>query len=540
MVDLLITGGRLLDGTGAPWYWADVAVESGRIAGVGRLGGERARKVVRADGRMVCPGFIDIHSHSDLQPLAYPLHECKMRQGVTTDVIGHDGLGLAPVTPQTAAMLRRQLAGWNGDPDLVWDWGTITTYLDRFDGRTAVNVAMMVPHGTVRMAVMGTDQRKPSPDEMSRMRRLVDQGMREGAVGLSTGLTYAPAMFSDDDELVELCKALRPYNGFYAPHHRNYGMRALQAYADSLEIGRRAGVPVHLTHCHMAFPVNKGRAAELLALIDRARADGIEVTLDNYPYLVGATYMHANLPSWMHEGGTEALLQRLTSPEILARLQTEMEVTGSDGIHGVPLGWEMLQIGSILGGYDPSFQGMLLPEAAARAGQTPFQFFVDLLIRTRLGVSCLVHMGYEENIQAILQHPTHMVCSDGILIGDRPHPRGWGSHVRFLARYVRELGLLTWEEGVRHMTSAPARRIGAMDRGLVRPGMMADLVVFDPDRLRDTATYENPKQYAEGVDFVAVNGEPVVEDGLPTGATPGRSLREPYGRKPERVLVMEA
>jgi N-acyl-D-amino-acid deacylase len=535
MYDLLITGGRILDGTGSPWFWGDVAVQGDRISKIGRLNGEKARRVIEAEGRIVCPGFIDIHTHSDLQPLVNPLHECKIRQGITTEVIGHDGLGLAPITPKTAVMLRHQLAGWNGNPDLDWDWGTITTYLDRFDRHTTVNVAMLVPHGTVRMAVMGMEQRNPTPSEMTQMQRLVDQGMREGAIGLSTGLTYAPAMFSEDDELVELCKVLRPYNGFYAPHHRNYGVEALKGYADSLEIGRQSGVPVHLTHCLLGFPINRGRAPELLALIDEARANNFEVTLDAYPYLVGATYLHANLPAWIQEGGTEATLQRLESPDILKRLQHEMEVTGSDGVHGIPLGWDMIQIGSIVGGYDPALEGMLLPEAAAHASQTPFQFFVDLLIQTRLSVSCLVHMGNEENVQAILKHPVHMVCSDGIIVGERPHPRGWGSHARFLAHYVRDLGLLTWGEGIRRMTSAPARRMGMLEHGLIRPGMLADLVVFDPATLKDKATYENPKQYAEGVHYVAVNGELVIEDGTPTGATPGRSLRNPYGRKPERM-----
>jgi N-acyl-D-amino-acid deacylase len=539
MFDLLITNCRILDGTGAPWYWGDVAVQGNRIISVGRLNGETAQQVIDAGGRILCPGFIDIHSHSDLQPLATPLHECKIRQGVTTEVIGHDGLGLAPVTSETASMLRHQLAGWNGNPDLDWDWGTITTYLDRFDRQTTVNIAMLVPHGTVRLAVMGNENRAPTPDELRRMQQMIEQGMREGAIGLSTGLTYAPAMFSDDEEIVELCKVLRPYNGFYAPHHRNYGIAALKGYADSLEIGRKSGIPVHLTHCHLGFQINKNRAPELLALIDQARADHLEVTLDSYPYLAGATYLHANLPSWMHEGGTEATLQRLASPDILRRLKNEMEVTGSDGVHGVPLGWEMLQIGSILVDHDPTLEGMFLPEAAARAGQTPFQFFVDLLIQTHLSVSCLVHFGNEENVQAILQHPAYMVCSDGILVGDRPHPRGWGSHVRFLVRYVRDLGLLTWEEGIRKMTSAPARRIGALDRGLICPGMMADLVVFDPDSLQDMATYENPKQYPQGVHYVAVNGELVIEDGEPTGATPGHSLRGPFGRQPERMTGVE-
>ena len=535
MYDLLITGGQILDGTGAPWYWGDVAVQGDRIVEIGSLSGAAAKQIIKADGRIICPGFIDMHTHSDLQPLANPMHECKIRQGVTTDIIGHDGLGLAPITPKTALILQEQLAGWNGRPDLDWNWSTITTYLDRFDEQVAVNVAMLVPHGTVRMAVMGMENRAPTADEMRQMQGLIVQGMCEGAIGLSTGLTYAPCMFATDDEMVELCKVLRPYNGFYCPHHRNYGMQVLQANYDTIEIARRAGVPVHLTHCHVGLPINKGRASELLGAIDQARAEGVEITLDSYPYLAGNTYLHAFLPSWIHEGGNEAIIARLTSPDIHDRLRHEMEVTGSDGFSGIPMGWEMLQIGGVTGDGDPAIVGMYLPDTAARAGQTPYEFFVDLLIQTNLGVSCLAHIGNEDNVQTILQHPAHMVGSDGILIGERPHPRGWGTHVKFLAHYVRDMGLLTWEEGIRKMTSAAARRIGCLDRGIVWPGFMADLVVFDRDTLRDTATYENPRSYPEGMHFVAVNGTLVVKEEQPTGATPGRALREPFGRKPNRI-----
>jgi N-acyl-D-amino-acid deacylase len=536
--DLLIIGGKIIDGTGSPWYWGDVAVQNGRIAAIGRLADAPARRVIQADGRIVSPGFIDMHTHSDLQLLANPLHECKIRQGVTTDVLGHDGLGLAPVTPRVAALLREQLAGWNGRTDVEWDWNTVTQYLDRFDRRAAVNVSMLVPHGTIRLIVMGEDNRPPTERELGLMRALVDGAMREGAFGLSTGLTYAPAMFADDDEVVELCKALKPYGGAYVPHHRNYGMEALKGYGDSIEIGRRAGVAVHLTHCHLGFPVNKNRAPELLQIIDNARAAGVEVTLDTYPYLAGNTYLHSLLPGWVHDGGSQAILSRLQSPDLRPRIRHEMEVTGSDGFHGVPLGWEMITIAGISSGDDTGIVGLSLPEAAARAGQETFDFFCDLLIRTQLGVSCLAFIGNEENVQAILQHPAHMVGSDGILTGERPHPRGWGAHTRFLAHYTRDLGLLTWEEAIRKMTSAPARRIGCLDRGILRPGLAADLVVFDPDTVRDTATYESPRRYPEGIHYVAVNGTLVVDDEQITGETPGRALREVYSRVPERMVEL--
>lgn len=537
MYDLLITNGRVIDGAGNPWQWADVATQGERIVAVGTLRGAAAKHVIHADGQFVTPGFVDFHTHSDLQPLADPLYECKTRQGVTLDVIGQDGLGLAPVTQETAAQLRLQLAGWNGDPPNVeWNWRTVTEYLDRFENTTSINVAMLVPHGTLRMLVMGMDNRAPTENELSQMRALVDQCMREGCVGLSTGLTYTPGMYATDDEIVELCKMLRPYGGYYCPHHRNYGKYALQGYSDSIEIARRANVPVNLTHAHFGFPVNKNRAPELLAVFDKARAEGVDVTLDTYPYIAGATYMHAILPSWAHEGGIDATLARLQNPETRARIQHEIQVTGSDSWHAMPVDWHSIQIGGTPNGIDEWAIGMRIDDAAKKIGMSSFDYYCDLLIRTRLGTSQLAFIGNEENVQQILQRPIHLVGSDGIVVGAMPHPRGFGTHARFLAHYVRDLGLLTWEEGIRHMTSAATQRLGFFDRGIVRPGMFADLVVFDPDSIQDTATYEKPRQHPRGIAHVINNGVRVIENAQHTGATPGRALREPFGRKAERVL----
>ena len=534
MHDLLILGARVIDGSGSPWYWADVAVDGDQISAVGRLAGAAARQKIQAAGRTLSPGFIDMHTHSDLQPLVNPMHKCKLYQGVTTDVIGHDGLGLAPVTPETRDILQEQLAAWNGLPDYERDWTTLTEYFDHFDGGSTVNVASFASQGTVRMAVMGMENREPSAEEMARMKAIIDQCMREGAIGLSTGLTYAPCMYASDDELVELCEVIRPYQGFYCPHHRNYGSEALTGYWDSIEIGRRAGVPVHLTHCHLSFEINQGRVGELISMIDRARAEGVEVTMDAYPYLAGQTYLHAFLPSWTHEGGVDATLALLRAPDSRARIQHELEVVGADGMQGVPLGWDMITIGGILGDHDPAIIGMSLPDAAARANKPPFDFFADMLVETRLGVSGLAFFGIEEHVQTVLQHPAHVVGSDGILVGGQPHPRGWGAHARFLSHYVRDLGLLSWEEGIRKITSAPARRIGSLDRGLIRPGFKADLTLFDPDTLRANSTYENPRSPAEGVSDVVVNGVLTLADGQPAGATPGRALRDPFGRQHQR------
>jgi len=526
MLDVLIRNGRVIDGTGNPWYHADVGVGGDRIVAVGRLGGESARRVIDADGLYVSPGFVDMHTHSDLALLAQPTWECKIMQGVTLEVLGQDGLGLAPVTDETRDVLHGQLMGWNGPgPGVRRDWHTMAQYLDRFDGRVTPNVAALVGHGTVRMAVMGLEDRAPTAVELAQMRQLVGKAMRDGAVGLSAGLTYAPGMYGTDDEVVALCEATHPYGGYYQPHHRGYGARALECYAASLEIGRRARVPVHLTHALMNFTVNRGRAAEMLVLVDRARADGIEVTLDTYPYLAGMSYLHAALPSWAHAGGGAATLARLANPETRARICRELEA-GSDGFNGMPIDWGIMVLAGAALDANRPYVGLSIRDGAARAGRAPFEFYCDLLVAEQLGVGSLTFSGNEENVRTIMQHPAHTAGSDGITIGDRPHPRAWGTFSRYLAEYVRNLGLLRLEEMVRKMTSLPCRRLGFTDRGVIRPGAAADLVGFDADRVQDTATYEDPRRHPTGIPYVLVNGVVVKDLDRHTGATPGRALRK--------------
>jgi N-acyl-D-amino-acid deacylase len=357
------------------------------------------------------------------------------------------------------------------------------------------------------------------------MRRLVADGMREGAVGLSTGLTYTPGAYADDDELVALCEVVARLGGYYCPHHRNYGSRVVESYGECLSIAERARVPLHLAHCHVNFPRNRGRAGEVLAAIGAARDRGVDVTLDSYPYLAGATYLHALLPSWAHEGGTPALLDRLRRPQDRLRIVDEMEVAGSDGHHGMPMDWSTIVISGVGDAGLERYVGHSLAASAGVEGVAPGQLFLDLLVADRLGSSCIVEVGNEENVRAIMTDPGHTVGSDGILVGSRPHPRGWGAFARILARYVREEGVLSLEEGVRHMTSTPARRLGLTDRGVVAAGAIADLVCFDPVGVRDNATYGSPRRPASGVVHVLVNGQFTVLDGRRTQALPGRSVR---------------
>ncbi len=512
-LDVAVRGGRVVDGTGSPWFRADVGIRGDRIVAVGQLD-ERARTEIDATGLVVCPGFTDMHTHSDLQPLADPHYAMKVHQGVTLEVVGQDGLSLAPARRETLDQLRTMLQGWNGDPDVDWDWRSVADYLRRFDGASAINVVTLVGHGTLRLQTVGQEDRPATQNELAEMRRLLQQALAEGAAGLSAGLTYAPGMYADDDELVALCEVMRGSGAPYTPHHRNYGSHAIEGYRDSIAIARRAGVPLHLAHCHLGFACNRGRAPELLAMIDAAMAEGVQVTLDTYPYLAGNTYLHAFLPGWALAGGGEATIARLRDPSLRERLCHELEEVGTDGHHGVPIDWSVVVPG-----------GVSIADRAAAAGRRPIDVYCELCAEGNLALAATHHVGNEENVRAIMQHPCHTGGSDGIVVGERPHPRGWGTFPRYLAVYVRELGLLRLEDAVRRFTSLPARVLRLPDRGLLRPGMAADVTCFDPAAVRDTATYEEPRSLPEGIPHVIVNGVAVVLDGAHTGATPGRGLR---------------
>lgn len=531
MTDLLLRGGTVIDGAGNPAFRADVAVDGGRITAVGRLADTTADRTIDVSGLAVAPGFIDMHSHSDLQVLANPDHEAKVRQGVTVEVLGQDGLSYAPVDDQVLDDLRRQLRGWNGDPDgFDWNWRSVGEYLDRLDEGIAVNAAYLVPHGTVRMMVTGMDDRAPSAAELDQMRQLVATGLEEGAVGMSAGLTYAPAMYADDEELVALNEVVAAYGGYYCPHHRNYGSHALEAYADCIEVARRSGVALHYAHAHVSFEVNRGRADEFLAMVDAARADGIEVTMDTYPYLAGCTYLHSLLPGRFHTGGHEATIERLRDESLREGLREELEETGSDGFQGIPVDWSSIVISGTSRPHNEALVGEDLESAAAAADRRPVDFLCDLLVDEDLGTTVIEFIGDEENVRRIMTHRAHMAGSDGILVGTRPHPRAWGTFPRYLGHYARELGVISMEAAVRKMTSLPALRLGFTDRGLVRPGMVADLVCFDPAEVEDVATYDDPCRPPTGIPWVFVNGVGVVEDDHLMGRLPGRSLRRRGGR----------
>ncbi|MFD5639642.1 amidohydrolase family protein [Streptomyces sp. NPDC127077] len=535
--DLVLQDVDVADGSGAPTYRADVAVKGGRIVAIVKeaaaAGCQRPRgtRELDAEGLVLAPGFIDMHAHSDLALLRDPDHSAKAAQGVTLEVIGQDGLSYAPVDDRTLAEVRRTITGWNGHgDDIDFDWRSVGEYLDRldhgFDGEgIAVNAAYLVPQGTVRMLAVGWEDREATPQELDRMRQLVADGLREGAVGMSSGLTYTPGMYARDAELTALCRVVAEHGGYYCPHHRSYGAGALEAYEEMVALTREAGCPLHLAHATMNFGVNEGKAPELLALLDKALARGADITLDTYPYTPGCTTLAAMLPSWAGEGGPEAVLARLRDDETAERIRHHMEVVGADGCHGVPIAWDTIEISGV---NDPglgSYVGRTVRESADLRGEEPWTTARRLLVEDRLGPTILQHVGHEENVRAIMRHPVHTGGSDGILHGTKPHPRAYGTFPHYLGRYVRELGVLTLEECVAHLTGRPAARLRLPDRGLVREGYRADLVLFDPATVAAGSTFAAPRTLPTGIPHVLIDGRFVVEDGRRTDVLAGRAVR---------------
>ncbi|WP_066952459.1 N-acyl-D-amino-acid deacylase family protein [Streptomyces lushanensis] len=542
-MDLVLRDARVVDGTGGPSYRADVGVTDGRIAAIrtetdggARLGGAR---VLDAGGLALSPGFIDMHAHSDLALLRDPDHSAKAAQGVTLEVIGQDGLSYAPVDDATLAQVRRAIAGWNGgapeDTDVDFDWRTVGEYLDRLDhgfgGRgIAVNAAYLIPQGTVRMHAVGWDDRPATGAELARMKRLVAESMEQGAVGMSSGLTYTPGMYAGDAELTELCRVVAEYDGYYCPHHRSYGAGALQAYEEMVTLTRHAGCALHLAHATMNFGVNKGRAPELLALLDRALDAGADISLDTYPYTPGCTTLVAMLPSWAGEGGPDTVLERLRDDAAAERIRHHLEVVGSDGCHGVPIEWDTIEISGVSAPQLADQVGRTVAEAARARGETPWATARRLLIEDRLGPTILQHVGHEENVRAIMRHRVHTGGSDGILQGAKPHPRAYGTFPHYLGRYARDLGVLSLEECVAHLTGRPAARLRLPDRGLIREGHRADLVLFDPATVAAGSTFASPRVLPVGIPHVLIDGRPVIEDGRRTDVLAGRSVRRPAAR----------
>ncbi|MFM8270740.1 MAG: N-acyl-D-amino-acid deacylase family protein [Gemmata sp.] len=522
MFDYVIKNGRVVDGSGLPWFAADVGITGDRIAAVGRLGKAPAKRTVDAKGRVVCPGFVDAHVHGDLPLLADPLHEQGVRQGVTTHVIGQDGVAFAPASAETMAYMRRYTAGFNGNfPTPGRGWHSVTKFLSQFDGQCSINACVLIPNGNVRMEVMGLTPRKPLPAELAKMKQLVREGMEQGAVGLSSGLDYVPSIYADEDELSSLCSEIAPFGGIYVTHMRGYNReKAPPALQEVFNIGKRAGCGVHVSHFNCL-------ADQTAPLLDAARAEGVDVTFDLYCYLYGSTIVAMlTLPPETLEGGIEATVERLKLP------QTRKKLEAAFANPRFPI--ETIKLASLPHPDWQKYEGLTLAGAcAARLGATTcsprevLDFTCDLLIATDLAAGCVIrHFAerQESDTLKLMRHPLMMAGSDGIYVGGKPHPRGTGCFARYLGHHVRK-GDWSLEEAVMKCSYHAARRFGLKDRGLVREGLAADVVVFAPDAIADRSTFEDGKALAVGVDHVFVNGVPVLLNGTRTPARPGRGLR---------------
>jgi len=519
MMDLLIRHGRLVDGTGHPWFWGDVGVRDGRIEALGRLGSTETRETIDATGLVVCPGFIDLHTHADIALLNDPAHDMRVAQGVTTVVFSNCGLGFAPATPEALTTLRETIGLIFGpDEHVSWDWTTVGSLLARYEQRgLGVNLAYLLAHGAVRLSVMGEADRAATAAERKAMAALVQQGMEEGAWGLSTGLWYTPMCFADLDEMVDLCRPVADNNGIFAIHLRDYGGDIRESIEEALTISDRSGAPVQISHLLANGAANKGRGQEYLSWLDEARRRGIDVTCDSYPYCAGSTLLLALLPQWAQAGGRAATLARLNDAATRRKIVAEMEASWAD--------WSLAYLCGVRSEANKPLEGRRFTAIAAERGVSAEQFVVDLLREEELQVSFLIHAGHEGDVRTIMAHPAQMAGSDGLHLGGKTHPRLYGTFPRYLGEYVRKWGVLRLEEAIRKMTYAPARRLGLPDRGILREGARADLTLFDPDTIRDTATYGDPLRFPEGIPHVLVNGQWAKRDGQLTGELAGEVLR---------------
>jgi N-acyl-D-amino-acid deacylase len=529
--DLVIKNGRVIDGTGSPYCRSDIGIVKGKIVKIGRIN-TRAPKEIDANNLIVSPGFIDLHSHTDMFILPFPEAESFILQGVTTQVGGNCGLGLAPINKKTLPLLQRYLEpSLQVGYDYGWDWNTLANLYERIEKQgTSINLIPLVPQGAVRLAVKGFDTTPASKSEMRQMKKLVAEGLEWGAFGMSTGLIYAPGSYSTTEELIELASVLPEYGGIYASHIRNEGVRLMESAEEAIKIGELNDIPVQISHFKAAGKANWGKVNATLRELERARARGVPVSCDVYPYIAGSSAISSALPIWSLEGGIEKMLTRLEDKEQRRHIIDDLKSGKGDG--GTSLsssGWGGIFIAGCRS--DTSYEGKSLEQILREKGRLddPYDGFLDWLIEVKGNARSVSFYGSEDDLRTVMTHPLACIGSDGRAMtpkaGGRPHPRFYGTFPRVLGKYVREEKLFSLEEAVRKMTSLPATFFGIQDRGILREGLAADITVFDPEKIIDKATYENPHQYAEGISYVVVNGEVVVDNGKHTGKRPGKILK---------------
>ena len=530
--DILITGGKLIDGTGNPWRYADVGIIDDKIAKVGKLSGSEADKKISAEGLYVVPGFIDMHTHSDYTLLVDGTAQSKARQGVTLEVIG-ESESAGPVFGEAVKLMEKGLERLG----LKLTWKTLSEYFSVLEGSgISVNIASYVGLGQVRQCVIGEENRTPTDEEMREMKRLVREAMDEGAIGLSSGLLYIPDMFFSTDEIIELAKVVSEYGGIYATHIRSEDETLLESLDEAIRIGREADIPVEIFHFKASAKKNWYKMPEAIKKINDARKSGVDITVDQYPYIAGSTTITILLPDWAREGGTKKILERIKNPETRQRIKDDMR-TDDTGFDSIEEYMSNVRIAKVQSEKNEHLEGKNLLEIAKEKNADPIDNYFDLLLEEDGTVSGVFFTMTEENKKLAMAQPWLSIGSDGssvkpegILGRGKPHPRYYGTFPRVLGKYVREENVLTLEDAIRKMTSLAAQRLGLKDRGLLKEGMFADVVVLDYDKIIDNATFENPHQYSVGVNYLIVNGKMVIENSEHTGAKPGRIIYGP-GKK---------
>lgn len=517
MFDVLIKGGMIIDGTGNVGFKGDVAIEGDRLKVlVGDTSSVPAANIVNASGCIVAPGFIDVHTHSDLIALSEPFNEPKIMQGVCTEMVGLDGLGYAPLSKKNLEMMLLYYSGVNGYPKLDYSWGSVAEYRQQFYHKTTGNIACLIPNSCLRAEAVGWYERPATKDEIRKMQEMIRQGMAEGAIGLSTGLSYPPGIWASTDELVELCKTVAECGGVYVTHVRyDLGDCAFDPLREAVEIGERSGCPVHISH-YLANIALRGQTAKMLQLVDDARASGVDLTFDAYPYEASSSTLHLVVPMWAHNGGPYELLKRLKNKDDRDKMRGQ-----STKAMGPPEG---MIISAVKTEKNKWCEGLTVAAVADRVNKDPWDAMCDLMIEEDLEVAFYSFNGDMNDVKVIMTHPAHMFITDGLRIGGMPNPRTYGTYPKILGQLVRDEKILTMEQAIRKMTSFPAQRFGLAGRGVLREGMMADVVVFNPVTVSGTATFANPKQFPLGIEYVFVNGKMVVEKKKHSGALPGEPL----------------
>jgi dihydroorotase/N-acyl-D-amino-acid deacylase len=528
--DLVITNGHIVDGTGSPWYSGDIGIRDGHIAAIGNLSTAARRRTIDAKGKVVAPGFVDMLGQSETTILVDPRLPSKIYQGITTEITGEGG-SAAPLNDAIIANDRPGYQHYKVNPD----WRTFRQYFSRLEKQgMGINLASYVGATQVRRMVLGDADVQPTPEQLETMKALVRDAMRDGAVGVSTSLEYAPAPYAKTEEIIALASEASKFGGIYATHMRNEGVSVLEAIDEAVRIGREAHIPVEIWHFKVAGKANWGHMPQSIARVNQARAEGVDVEADTYAYTAWFNSMSAFVPPWAHDGGDAKLIERLKDPATRARIRKDLETPSKDWDNEWDeiSGPQDVMIGVVQNPALKKFQGKRLSEVAKILNKDPMDALFDLLIEDKAFTDCAVFGMSEPDVALALEQPWVSVDNDssgtspeGILGEEHPHPRAYGTFPRILRKYVREEKKLTLEEAIRKFAALPAQRMRLTDRGVLKQGMWADVVVFDPETVRDLATFDDPNRLAEGMEYVLVNGVPVVENGKMTGALPGKVLR---------------